>query len=155
MQKKIDDLKKDNECKRVVVMLKDFDDIQKIANKINSGVNGWRSLNLTEQLTIKHLSQKRHIGDGIAGLLACQNGHCHHAVSQASMDQCRRLSAKNNVFAHFCVKGQHDEITQFIRSTNRALKTVKNFMYHNPNFGTSVHVKSGRSQLTWKGKYRR
>jgi len=132
-----------------------YADIQNISNKINSGLNGLRSLNITEQPTLKHMSKKCRIGEGIVGLLACQNRHCHHTVSMASIAQCRKLAANNDVFQHFHVKGRKEEIIKFVLSTEHALKMVKNFVQFNPHVGTSIHMKSGRGKVSWKGKYRR
>src|SRR6218665_259169 len=67
-----------------------------------------------------------------------QNIHGHHTASQSSIDQCKRLASKSDVFGYFEVKGTNKD--RFAGSTKLALKTVQNFIKYNPHVGMNTYM---------------
>ena len=144
-------LKHEKSCKDVVLMLKDFDVIQKIAMKIGKG-RPTKCFSLNEKLTLKYMINKRHVGNGIQGLLASQNMYGHSRVTRSVIERCKRLAAQCDVFQHFNVKGKAEDIVDFANSTEPDLKTVEQFLRFNPNVGTNVYIKHGHGQVWFKSR---
>ena len=152
MKEQIEKLKDDKNCRDVVFMLKDFQEIKTIATKIQKGSTGVHRFTLSEILTLKYRLHKRRVGNGIQGLLASQN--IHGRVTSSAIEHCKRLASQSNVFEHFNVKGKTEEIIEFAKTTEPALKVVEQYLGYYPHFGSNVHMKYGHGQISFKGHHR-
>ncbi len=59
LKEEIEQLKHDKNCRDVVFMLKDFEDVQTIGMKIEKGSTGVQSFTLNEKLTLKYMLHRR------------------------------------------------------------------------------------------------
>jgi len=132
-------------------MLKDFEDIQTIAMKIEKGSRGVNRFSLSEKLTLKYMLHKRRVGSGIQGLLASQKIYGHARVMRSAIQHCKRLASQSDVFTHFNVKGKTEDIIDFAKTTEPALKTIDQYLRYNPHIGSNVYIKYGH--VSFKGHY--
>ena len=71
------------------------------------------------------INEKRHVGDGVRGLIDSQNIYGHARVSKTLKEYFKALVSHSNVFDNVNIRGTNNDITKFVKFIQPSLKTAQ------------------------------